>query len=51
MVKPRQLGHVVIRVRDLDSSEQWYTEALGLQTMKRYPGRMTLYERQGRQDA
>ena len=41
MVKPRQLGHLVIRVRDLDSSERWYTEALGLQTMKRYPGRMT----------
>ncbi len=41
MVKPRQLGHVVIRVRDLEVSEKWYSEALGLQTMKRYPGRMT----------
>ncbi len=41
MIKPRQLGHLVIRVRDLDISERWYSEVLGLQTMKKYPGRMT----------
>ena len=41
MVKPRQLGHVVIRVRDLELSEEWYSEILGLKTQKRYPGRMT----------
>ena len=41
MVKPRQLGHVVIRVRDLEMSEKWYSEVLGLKTMKRYPGSMT----------
>ena len=41
MVKPRQLGHIVIRVRDLGVSEEWYSRVLGLQTMKRYPGRMT----------
>ncbi len=41
MVKPKQLGHVVIRVRDLDVSENWYSEILGLHTMKKYPGRMT----------
>ena len=41
MVKPRQLGHIVIQVRDLDLSEQWYSEVLGLKTMKKYPGTMT----------
>ena len=41
MVKPRQLGHIVIQVRDLDVSERWYSEVLGLKTMKKYPGRMT----------
>ena len=29
MVKPRQLGHIVIQVRDLDVSERWYSEVLG----------------------
>ena len=30
MVKPLQLGHVNIRVRDLQRSENFYTEVLGL---------------------
>ena len=30
MVKPRELGHVNIRVRDMDRAERFYTELLGL---------------------
>ncbi len=30
MVKPRELGHVNIRVRDLERAEKFYTEVLGL---------------------
>ena len=35
MVKPTQLGHVNIRVRDLERSEQFYTEVLGLEVTHR----------------
>ncbi len=31
MVKPRQLGHLVINVRDLDRAEKFYTEVMGLE--------------------
>jgi len=30
MVRPKQLGHANIRVRDLERSEKFYTEVLGL---------------------
>ncbi|HIN71709.1 MAG TPA: glyoxalase, partial [Dehalococcoidia bacterium] len=30
MVKPKQLGHLVLRVRDVERSEKFYTENLGL---------------------
>ena len=35
MVKPKQLGHVNIRVRDLQRSEKFYTEVLGLEVTHR----------------
>jgi catechol 2,3-dioxygenase len=35
MVKPTQLGHVNIRVRDLERSEKFYTEVLGLEVTHR----------------
>ena len=41
MVKPRQLGHLVLRVRDLEASEKWYQEILGLHTTNKRPGGMT----------
>ena len=41
MVKPRQLGHLVLRVRDLEASEKWYSEVLGLHTTTKRPGSMT----------
>ena len=41
MAKPRQLGHLVLRVRDLEASEKWYQEVLGLRTTNKRPGSMT----------
>src|SRR5438034_9039270 len=35
MVRPKQLGHANIRVRDLDRSEKFYTEVLGLKVNHR----------------
>ena len=40
MVKPKQLGHLVLRVRDLDRSEQFYTAVLGLEVTEKRPGAM-----------
>ena len=41
MVTPKQLGHLVIRVRDLEESERFYTDVLGLKVMNKRPGEMT----------
>ncbi len=35
MVKPRNLGHLVIRVRDLRRSEEFYTKFMGLEVSGR----------------
>ncbi len=40
MVKPRQLGHLVIKVRNLERSERFYTDVLGLKVSEKRPGRM-----------
>ena len=40
MVRPKQLGHLVLRVRDLDRSEEFYTQVLELTVTARIPGRM-----------
>ena len=37
MKGPKQLGHLVIRVRDLDKAEEFYTRILGLKIMQKYP--------------
>lgn len=39
-MKPKQLGHLVLRVRDIDRSEQFYSDVLGLETTEKRPGRM-----------
>lgn len=41
MVKPKQLGHLVLRVRDVERSEKFYTENLGLSVTTKRPGVMT----------
>ena len=40
MVNPKRLGHLVIRVRDLERSEKFYTSVLGLKVTNKRPGRM-----------
>ena len=40
MVKPKRLGHLVIRVRDLERSEKFYTSVLGLKVTNKRPGQM-----------
>ena len=40
MVKPKQLGHLVLRVRDVEASEKWYTDVLGLHTTNKRAGKM-----------
>lgn len=40
MVKPKQLGHLVLRVRDVEASEKWYQDILGLHTTNKMAGRM-----------
>ena len=40
MVKPKKLGHLVLRVRDLDRSEQFYSDVLGLNVRAKLDGKM-----------
>ena len=40
MVRPRQLGHLVLRVRDLDRSERFYTDVLDLDVTTKIPDAM-----------
>jgi catechol 2,3-dioxygenase len=37
MIHPDRIGHVVIKVRDLERSRRFYTEVLGLEIMKELP--------------
>ena len=39
-MKVKQLGHVVLRVRDAEASAAWYQDLLGLNVTYRIPGRM-----------
>jgi catechol-2,3-dioxygenase len=43
MIKPKRLGHVVIRVRDLARSEEFYTQVLGLEVTGRGGDRMVFF--------
>ena len=40
MVRPKKLGHVVLKVRDVGRSEAFYSDLLGLSVTTRTPGRM-----------
>jgi len=49
MIRPDRIGHVVIKVRDLERSTNFYTEVLGLTVMKSEPGfKMTFLASNGR---
>jgi catechol 2,3-dioxygenase len=38
MIQPERIGHVVIKVRNLERSAKFYREVMGLQLMKMEPG-------------
>jgi catechol 2,3-dioxygenase len=38
MIKPERIGHVVLKVRNLARSQQFYAELLGLDLMYEIPG-------------
>ena len=38
MIKPERIGHVVLKVRNLARSRQFYAELLGLDLMYEIPG-------------
>ncbi len=42
-MKIEGVGHVVLKVRDLDRSARFYTEVLGLKEVARFPGRMVFF--------
>ena len=43
MLKPTRLGHVVLRVRDLKRSEEFYTQFLGLEVKGRGGDRIVFF--------
>lgn len=43
MLKPTKLGHIVLRVRDIERSKRFYTEILGLTLTGELPGRMAFF--------
>jgi catechol-2,3-dioxygenase len=47
----KKLGHVVLKVRDLDRSEAFYTSVLGLAVTGRVPGRMVFFAVPGNTDS
>ena len=49
MIRPERIGHVVIKVRDLERSAKFYTEVMGLQIMKMETGfKMGFFASNGR---
>ena len=43
MLKPTKLGHIVLRVRDLERSKAFYTQVLGLRLTGEIEGRMAFF--------
>lgn len=48
---PRKLGHVVLKVRDLERAEAFYAGVLGLSVTGRLPGRMVFFAAPGNPDS
>jgi catechol 2,3-dioxygenase len=42
-MKVKGVGHVVLKVRDLERSARFYAGVLGLEEVARFPGRMTFF--------
>ncbi len=47
----KKLGHVVLKVRDLDRSEAFYRDVVGLSVAGRLPGRMVFFAVPGNADS
>ncbi|MGH7267962.1 MAG: VOC family protein [Candidatus Rokuibacteriota bacterium] len=47
----KKLGHVVLKVRDLDRSEAFYAGVIGLRVTGRMPGRMVFFSVPGNEDS
>jgi catechol-2,3-dioxygenase len=47
----KKLGHVVLKVRDLDRSEAFYTSVVGLRVTGHLPGRMVFFSVPGNEDS
>jgi len=50
-VPTTKLGHIVLRVRDLQRSERFYTQVLGLRKNGELPGLMAFFSTQGNPDS
>ena len=49
MIVPDRIGHVVIKVRDIERSRKFYTEVMGLQLMMELPKiKMAFFASNGR---
>ena len=46
-VKPLEIGHVVLRVRDLERSSSFYTDVLGFRKVAEYGGQMAFFTATG----
>jgi catechol 2,3-dioxygenase len=46
-INVRGVGHVVLKVRDLDRSARFYREVIGLREVGRFPGRMVFFSATG----
>jgi catechol 2,3-dioxygenase len=50
-IQTTKLGHIVLRVRDLERSERFYTDVLGLRKTGEMPGLMAFFSTQGSTDS
>jgi len=50
-VPTTKLGHIVLRVRDLERSKRFYTEVLGLRQTGELPGLMAFFSTQSNPDS
>ena len=46
-INPKGVGHVVLKVRDLDRSARFYREVIGLKEVARYRDRMVFFSATG----
>ena len=46
-ISVRGVGHVVLKVRDLDRSAKFYREVIGLKEVARFPGQMVFFSATG----